>query len=95
MEKHFLKVGSQIFPKSKNPLIPIRWKDRKLSYLNRIDQGVKFTNYAFVGRFKKKGIEVNMGGKRIALDNVFVERSWKSVKYKNIFPKGYQPLKEV
>jgi putative transposase len=36
-----------------------------------------------------------MDGKGRALDNVFVERLWRSVKYEDIYPKGYDSLKEV
>lgn len=59
------------------------------------DQGVQFTSYGFVGRLEEKGIKVSMDGKGRALDNVFIERLWRSVKYENIYPKGYETLKEV
>jgi putative transposase len=59
------------------------------------DQGVQFTSYGFVGRLEEKGIKVSMDEKGRALDNVFVERLWRSVKYENIYPKGYESLKEV
>ena len=36
-----------------------------------------------------------MDGKGHALDNVFVERLWRSVKYKDVYPKGYSNLKEI
>ena len=38
---------------------------------------------------------VSMDGKGRALDNVFVERLWRSVKYEEIYPKGYESTKEV
>jgi len=59
------------------------------------DQGVQFTSTQFVERLMKNDIQVSMDGKGRALDNVFVERLWRSVKYEDIYPKGYQDLREV
>lgn len=59
------------------------------------DQGVQFTSHCFVGKLEECGIRVSMDGKGRALDNVFVERLWRSVKYENIYPKAYETLKEV
>jgi len=59
------------------------------------DQGVQFTSNFFTGRLEKEGIQVSMDGKGRALDNVFVERLWRSVKYEDVYPKGYESLKEV
>jgi len=59
------------------------------------DQGVQFTSTQFVGRLEKEGIKVSMDGKGRALDNVFVERLWRSLKYEEIYPKGYENLKEL
>lgn len=59
------------------------------------DQGVQFTSSQFTGRLENSGIKISMDGKGRALDNVFVERLWRSVKYEDIYPKGYESLKEV
>lgn len=59
------------------------------------DQGVQFTSHQFTGRLENDGIKISMDGKGRALDNVFVERLWRSVKYEDIYPKGYECLKEV
>lgn len=59
------------------------------------DQGVQFTSRCFVGRLEQSAIKVSMDGKGRALDNVFIERLWRSVKYENIYPRGYETLKEV
>jgi len=59
------------------------------------DQGVQFTSRSFVRRLEENGIKVSMDGKGRALDNVFVERLWRSVKYENIYPRGYETLREV
>jgi putative transposase len=59
------------------------------------DQGVQFTSHQFTGRLESEGIRISMDGKGRALDNVFVERLWRSVKYEEIYPKNYENLKEV
>ncbi|CAM0117472.1 Integrase catalytic domain-containing protein [Rhabdochlamydiaceae symbiont of Dictyostelium giganteum] len=59
------------------------------------DQGVQFTSLKFTNHLEKKGIKISMDGKGRALDNVFVERLWRSVKYEDIYLKGYESLKEV
>ena len=50
------------------------------------DQGVQFTSCSFTGRLEKEGGQISMDGKGRALDNVFVERLWRSVKYEDILP---------
>jgi putative transposase len=53
------------------------------------DQGVQFTSLSFTGRLQQSGIAISMDGKGRALDNVFVERLWRSVKYEEVYPKEY------
>jgi putative transposase len=48
------------------------------------DQGVQFTSAAFTGRLEAAGAKVSMDGKGRCLDNVFVERLWRTVKYEEI-----------
>ena len=48
------------------------------------DQGVQFTAEAFTGRLESAGVAVSMDGRGRALDNVFVERLWRAVKYEHI-----------
>jgi putative transposase len=45
------------------------------------DQGSQFTSLAFTGRLQESGIRISMDGRRRALDNIFIERLWRSVKY--------------
>jgi putative transposase len=52
------------------------------------DQGVQFTAEAFTGRLLSAGVAVSMDGRGRCLDNVFVERLWRSVKYENIYLHG-------
>jgi putative transposase len=53
------------------------------------DQGVQFTGRAFTSRLESAGVLISMDGKGRALDNVFVERLWRSVKYEEIYLKEY------
>ncbi len=54
------------------------------------DQGVQFTSYDFTNCLKSAGIKISMDGKGRALDNIFVERLWRSVKYENVYLKDYR-----
>ena len=56
------------------------------------DQGVQFTAEAFTGRLLSAGAAVSMDGRGRALDNVFVERLWRSVKYEDIYIKCYDAV---
>jgi putative transposase len=59
------------------------------------DQGVQFTASAFTGRLESAGVAVSMDGRGRALDNVFVERLWRSVKYDDIYIRGYETVPEL
>jgi putative transposase len=53
------------------------------------DQGCQFTSDAFTGVLKLHGIAISMDGRGRALDNIFVERLWRSVKHEDVYLKGY------
>lgn len=53
------------------------------------DQGSQFTAAAFTGRLQKQGVAISMDGRGRALDNVFVERLWRSVKYEEVYLRDY------
>ena len=53
------------------------------------DQGAQFTSAAFTSRLEESGVLVSMDGRGRALDNVFVERLWRSVKYEDVYVKAY------
>ena len=53
------------------------------------DQGAQFTSEAFTGVLLGKNIAISMDGRGRALDNVFIERLWWTVKYEEIYPKAY------
>ncbi len=59
------------------------------------DQGVQFTSDDFTGTLENKGIKISMDGRGRALDNIFVERLWRSVKYEDIHIKGYSTMSEA
>jgi putative transposase len=54
------------------------------------DQGSQFTSEAFTGVLKDNGIEISMDGKGRWVDNVFVERLWRSVKYEDVYLRAYE-----
>jgi putative transposase len=53
------------------------------------DQGAQFTAAAFTGRLEALGVRISMDGRGRALDNVFVERLWRTVKYEEVYLKEY------
>jgi putative transposase len=59
------------------------------------DQGVQFTAEAFTGRLQSAGVAVSMDGRGRCLDNVFVERLWRTVKYEDIYLRGYASVPEL
>jgi putative transposase len=59
------------------------------------DQGCQFTSEAFTGTLREQGIAISMDGRGRALDNIFVERLWRSVKYEDVFLRGYTSLPEL
>jgi len=59
------------------------------------DQGCQFTSEAFTGVLKAHGIAISMDGRGRALDNIFVERLWRSVKHEDVYLKGYVTVPEL
>jgi putative transposase len=59
------------------------------------DQGSQFTSDAFVGRLLERAVAVSMDGRGRAMDNVFVERLWRSLKYEDIYLKDYATVDEL
>ncbi len=59
------------------------------------DQGSQFTSNTFTQILKDNQIQISMDGKGRAIDNIFVERVWKSVKYEDIYLKSYQSGTEL
>jgi putative transposase len=59
------------------------------------DQGVQFTSAAFTERLKARGIQISMDGRGRALDNIFVERLWRTVKYEEVYLHDYRSVPEA
>jgi putative transposase len=59
------------------------------------DQGVQFTADTFTQLLLKAEIKISMDGRGRALDNIFVERLWRSVKYENIYLNDYSTVSEL
>ena len=59
------------------------------------DQGVQFTARAFTSCLEEAKVAVSMDGRGRCLDNVFVERLWRSVKYEDIYLRGYASVGEL
>jgi putative transposase len=59
------------------------------------DQGVQFTAQAFTARLEAAGVAVSMDGKGRCLDNIFVERLWRTVKYEDIYLRCYEAVPEL
>ncbi len=53
------------------------------------DQGVQYTSYEFTRCLTEAKVKISMDGKGRALDNIFVERLWRSLKYEDIYIKDY------
>jgi putative transposase len=59
------------------------------------DQGSQFTSDAFVNRLLNRSVAVSMDGRGRALDNAFIERLWRSLKYEDIYLKEYATADEL
>lgn len=56
------------------------------------DQGSQFASEDFTDVLKENGIQISMDGKGRWVDNVFVERLWRSVKYENVYLRAYESM---
>jgi len=59
------------------------------------DQGSQYTSSDFTGTLKDHDIKISMDGKGRAMDNIFIERLWRSVKYEEIYLKEYRSVDEL
>ena len=59
------------------------------------DQGVQFTSADFLEALERGGVRVSMDGKGRFLDNIFIERLWRSLKYEEVFIKAYGTVAEA
>ena len=70
-------------------------QSRGLPEIFNTDQGSQFTSPEWTGRLESLGIAVSMDGKGRWMDNVFIERLWRSLKYEDIYLKGYAAVGEL
>jgi putative transposase len=59
------------------------------------DQGSQFTAEDFTKRLRDRGVAISMDGKGRCLDNVFVERLWRSLKYEEVYLHAYDTVAEA
>lgn len=59
------------------------------------DQGVQYTSNIFTARLNRNDILISMDGRGRALDNIFIERLWRSVKYEEVYLKDYKTVAEA
>jgi putative transposase len=59
------------------------------------DQGAQFTSEAFTGLLALRGVAISMDGRGRWMDNIFIERLWRSVKYEEVYLKGYESIPEA
>ena len=59
------------------------------------DQGSQFTSAAFTGALAEAGAAISMDGRGRWMDNVFIERLWRSLKYEDVYLKGYADGREA
>ena len=59
------------------------------------DQGSQYTSDAFIEVLMKHRIEISMDGLRRALDNILVERFWRSLKYEEIYLNEYRTMSDL
>ena len=59
------------------------------------DQGVQFTSGDFIDELAGRGVRISMDGKGRFLDNIFIERLWRSLKYEEVFIKAYLSVAEA
>ena len=59
------------------------------------DQGSQFTAEVFTKRLRNRGIAISMDGKGRCIDNVFVERLWRSLKYEEVYLHVYDTVQEA
>jgi putative transposase len=70
-------------------------QSRGLPEIFNTDQGSQFTSPEWTGRLESLGIAVSMDGKGRWMDNVFIERLWRSLKYEDIYLRGYATVGEL
>lgn len=58
--------------------------------ISNSDQGAQFTCASYIKRLQEENVQISMDGKGRAIDNVFIERLWRSTKYENVYLNDYE-----
>jgi len=64
-------------------------------YIFNTDQGAQYTSHEFTTVLKDKDIKISMDGKGRCMDNIFIERLWRSVKYEEIYVNEFQSVEQL
>ena len=67
----------------------------RLAEIFNTDQGSQFTSDDFTGTLKRHGVMISMDGKGRCMDNIFVERLWRSLKYEEVYLHAYATVAEA
>jgi putative transposase len=59
------------------------------------DQGVQYTSHGWINRLQEHDVKISMDGRGRALDNIFVERLWRTVKYEDIYLRDYVQIPQL
>jgi len=63
--------------------------------IHNSDQGSHFTSPQYIDILKAREISISMDGRGRCMDNIFTERLWRTVKYENIYTRGYATIDDV
>jgi putative transposase len=64
-------------------------------HIHNSDQGSHFTSPQYTDILKSKNIAISMDGRGRCMDNIFIERLWRTVKYENVYTHGYSTIEDV
>jgi len=84
-------LDTSFCPEALEEVISRYWKP----HIFNTDQGSQFTSEDFTGILMKNDIKISMDGRGRWIDNVFIERLWKSVKYEDVYLKAYNSISEA
>lgn len=59
------------------------------------DQGVQYTHHEYCDMWEEKGVRISMDGRGRAMDNIFTERLWRTIKYEEVYLKSYETVMEA
>ncbi len=63
--------------------------------ISNTDQGSQFTSEDYLGRLESAGVRISMDGRGRFLDNIFIERLWRTVKYEDIYLHEYETVSDA